>query len=638
MFNQLFTPKNIGNLTIKNRFVVPAMHSGSATLEHLFSEHSYSYFEARAKGGFGLIFTEFMCISEEGLASDTEVGIYNDSFIPNLKGLTDRIHKYDTLIFAQLHHAGNQANTKVTKSTPVGASSIPAKNKLENVHELTTQEVWDLIGKFSDAAVRAKEAGFDGVEVHGAHGYLIAQFLSKYFNKRTDDFGGNVSARAKFATEVIKSIKEKCGNDYPVVIRVSGVEESPYGNSIIDTIAQSILYEKAGADAIHVSYGAPIQSYYAQPGYNTKNAKQVKQAVSIPVISVGRINDPAIAESIIASGDADFVALGRQSICDSNFPNKVKENKIDEIFHCMACLQRCIYGQKSEDSEIGVSCMINPFSGKEDEWLIEEAKTKKSVTIVGAGPAGLQAAWILGKKGHKVTVLEKDDKLGGQLRLASVPPMKHDLSRAIHTYEVLAKKHNVEILRGVEVNPEVLEKYKSDICILATGSAPVIPPIKGIDNENVYKANDILDGKFVVGNKKVLVVGAGLVGCETAEFLSEFNNDVSIVDMIKEMAPLLAKPARKILLNTLAEHDVNFYPETKVLEFVEDGIKYENPNGIGELSGFDLIALAIGSRSYNPLLETANTLFNETYSIGDAKKASDAKIAIYEASKLALSI
>lgn len=282
--------------------------------------------------------------------------------------------------------------------------------------------------------------------------------------------------------------------------------------------------------------------------------------------------------------------------------------------------------------------MINPFSGKEGIWEIKKAEKSKKVIVLGAGPVGLQAAWVLAKRGHDVTVLEKEEYAGGQYRLASIPPMKQDLSKTIHTYETLCNKYGVKIKYGVEATKEIIQSYNVDTIVLATGSKPIIPSIKGIEGDNIYKANDILKGNKIIGNQKVLVIGAGLVGCETAEFLSLYNNDITIVDMIKEMAPLLAKVPRRHLLARLDKSHVKFYPETKVLEFTFDGIKYEHKDEQGVLSGFDSIVLAIGSKSYNPLLEVSEEICNEVYSIGDAKKSADAMIGIYEATKVAMSI
>lgn len=643
MFNKLFEKKKIGNLEIKNRLVVPAMDSGLTTKEHQFSQRALDYFATRARGGFGLIITEFLCISPEGLSSDTQAGIYDDSFIPNLSKLAKIIHENGAACFAQIHHAGIQSDFKATKQIAVGPSSISAPNKLQSVRELTSKEVWKLIDKFSNAAVRAKKSGFDGIEIHGGHGYLVGQFLSKATNKRIDEFGGTTTSRAKFACEIIKDIKRKCGNDFPIIIRISADECLENGNTIIDTKAQAKLFEKAGADAIHVSYGTIASGTvtlpnYVQSGFNSVNAKEIKESVNIPVICVGRINDPSIAENIIISGAADFVSLGRQSICDPEFPNKIKEKRLDEIFYCSGCMQRCFYTRTCEESDTGVSCMINPFSGKEGIWQIKKANKTKKVAIIGGGPAGLQAAWILAKKGHNVILFEKEKYVGGQYKLASIPPFKQELARTIHTYETLCKKYNVQFKYEMEINKENLQTLDVDTIILATGSIPVVPKIKGIDGNNIFKANDILKGTKLIGNQKVLIIGAGLVGCETAELLNLYNNDITIVDMVKEMAPMLAKVPRRYLLSNLKQSNVKFYSETKVLEFTIDGIKYEHHGEIGNLTGFDSIVLAIGSKSYNPLLKAANEICQEVYTIGDAKKSTDAMLGIYDATKLALSI
>lgn len=643
MFNKLFEKKKIGNLEIKNRLIVPAMDSGLTTKEHLFSQRALDYYTARAKGGFGLIITEFLCVSQDGLSSETQAGIYDDSFITNLSELTKRLHDNGAACFAQIHHAGIQSDVKATKQIAVGASSISAPNKLQLVRELTTKDVWKLVEKFSDAALRAKKAGFDGVEIHGGHGYLVGQFLSKSTNKRIDEFGGTTTARAKFACEIIKDIKIKCGNDFPVIIRISADECLENGNTIIDSKAQAILLEKAGADAIHVSYGTIVSGTvtlpnYVQSGFNSENAKEIKKAVHIPVICVGRINDPSIAESIIASGAADFVSLGRQSICDPEFPNKIKEKRFDEIFYCSGCMQRCFYTRTCEESDVGVSCMINPFSGKEGIWEIKKVNKKKRIAIIGGGPAGLQVAWILAKRGHNVVLFEKEQYVGGQYNLASIPPFKQELAKTINTYETLCKKYGVQLNYGVEITKDNIQTLNVDAIVLATGSVPVVPPIAGINGNHIFKANDILKGRKIIGNQKVLIIGAGLVGCETAEFLNLYNNNVTIVDMIKEMAPMLSKVPRRYLLSRLKQSNVEFYSETKVLEFTFNGIKYEHNGETGELNGFDSIILAIGSKSYNPLEEISNKVCKEVYTLGDAKKATDAMLGIYEATKLGMEI
>lgn len=314
-FSRLFEPCHIGQLEIKNRFVVPAMDSHYTDEEHFFTEQALNYYGERAKGGFGLITTEFMCVSEEGLAEKTQASIYDDCFIPMLTKLVDRVHQNRSKIFAQLQHSGRLQGIDTTSLMAVGASSIPDKNKLIKVHELTTDEIQVVIQKFVDAACRAQKAGFDGVEIHGAHGYLLAQFLSKGVNKRVDQYGGNITNRARIVCEIIEAIKKECGNDFPVTVRTSGDEGYYGGNDIEDAVAQAKLFELAGADAIHISHGTAIHPYYTKTGFNIENAR------------------------------------------------KVKEGRLNEIFTCTGCMQRCLYTHMFEEG-FGTSCMINPFSGK----------------------------------------------------------------------------------------------------------------------------------------------------------------------------------------------------------------------------------------------------------------------------------
>jgi 2,4-dienoyl-CoA reductase-like NADH-dependent reductase (Old Yellow Enzyme family)/pyruvate/2-oxoglutarate dehydrogenase complex dihydrolipoamide dehydrogenase (E3) component len=636
MYERLFEPMKIGKLEIKNRFVVPAMDSHYTNEEHQFTQQALNYYGERALGGFGLIITEFLCVSEEGLAEKTQAGIYDDKFIPMLSQLVERVHQNGSCMFAQLQHSGRLQGKGTSDLKVVGASNIPDKSKPREVHELTTSEVKVIIQKFVDAAKRAKKAGFDGVEIHGAHGYLLAQFMSRGVNKRVDCYGGNITNRARIVCEIVEEIKKECGQDYPVIVRTSGDEGYYGGNTIEDAVAQAMLFEKAGADAINVSYGTAIQSYYVKNGFNIDNVKKVKDAVNVPVIGIGRINDPTLALSCLQTNAMDFVALGRQSICDSHFPNKVKENKINEILTCTGCMQRCLYTSSFEDG-FGTSCMINPFSGKESIWTIEKVTENKKIAIIGAGVAGLQAGWILGKRGYNVTIYEKENFAGGQYRLASVPAMKQDLAKTISTYLVFNEKYNVNIQYNTTVTKELLDKENFDEIIVSTGSLPIIPRIAGIDNDNVFKANDILSFNKVLQNQKVLVLGAGLVGVETAEILAEYGNSVTVVDMLDKAAPLAPKRPRENLLAHLKQLNVEFILNSKVLQINKDGIDYENNNQTKSLTQFDSIILAFGSKPNNELYNQLNE-YKNIHMIGDAFKAGDAKKAIYEATQLALTL
>lgn len=635
MYQKLFTPMKIGKLEIKNRFVVPAMDSHYTNAEHYFTPQAINYYGERAKGGFGLIFTEFLCVSEEGLAEKTQAGIYDDCFIDMLSKIVERVHENGAKMFAQLQHSGRLQGQGTTTLMPVGASSLPNPSNPVEVHELTVDEIQEVIQKFVDAALRAQKAGFDGVEIHGAHGYLLAQFLSKGVNKRVDQYGGTITNRARIICEIIQAIKKACGKDFPVVVRTSGDEGYMGGNSIEDAMVQAMCFENAGADAIHISYGEAIRSYYVKSGFNIENVKRVKEVVSIPVIGVGRINDATLALIAIQSNAMDFVALGRQSICDPHFPRKVQEGRLDEIFTCTGCMQRCLYTNMFEEG-FGTSCMINPFSGKEGQWVIEKTTQAKNIAIIGAGPAGLQAAWILAKRGHHVSLFEKESTLGGQYRLASVPSMKQELAKTISTYVTLCQKYGVEIHYNTTVTNEFLKDKNYDEIIVACGSKPILPPIEGINQENVYSALDILSFKYIFKGQKVLILGAGLVGVETAEVLGEYGNNVHVVDMLDKVAPLAPKRPRLNLLDHLNELKVKFTLESKVVKINPDGITYEKNQQLETLSGFDQIVLAFGSKANQDLYQKIKN--EHVHLIGDASVAGDAKKAIFEATQLALKL
>ena len=640
MFNKVLQKGNIGNIMLNNRFIMPAMGSGHGEVDGKVGEELIEYYVARARGGFGLIITEFVCVDPVGKAMPGQLMIHSDEFIVGFKNLTDRIHAEGGTIFLQLQHSGRQTVSHFTGMQPVAPSPIPCPINLELPREQTVDEIYETIEKFGSAALRAKTAGFDGVEIHGAHGYLVAQFMSSYSNKRADEFGGDLTGRSKFAVELIKNIKEKCGKDFPLIFRISGDERVEGGRKIEETVIIAKSLEKAGADAIHVSTGIyASMPYMVAPanvpnGFNLDAAIAVKKGVTIPVIAVGRINDPVMAEEVISKGIADFVALGRASIADPEFPNKVKDNRIDEISPCVGCLTRCNGAPGIDPNDHGVSCMLNPFSGHERTMKIVKTSNPKNIVVVGGGLGGLEVAWVSAARGHRVILLEKDNKLGGQVVPGSIPPWKHELTRGIKYYVQMCKKYGVDIKLGVEAGVTNILSTNPDEVILATGATPITPaiPNEGIP---VVQAIDVLKGQVMLG-QKVFIVGGGMVGLETAEYLLTQNRQATVVELLDKAGAGLHPSIQYFIFRALKEGGVDIFTNTKVAKFTKDGAICVSPSGELKLSGYDMVILAIGSKAYNPLEEDLKGKVRSIHLIGDAVKPRRIVDAVEEAARLAI--
>jgi len=606
------------------------------------SEEFIDYWEARARGGWGLLIVEITAIDPLGKAIPYQPCLWDDKFIPGFKKLVDTVHRYGAKIAVQLHHAGRQTTPQIIGQQPVAPSPVPCLISKEMPRELSVSEVYELIEKFGDAAVRAREAGFDAVEVHGAHGYLVAQFMSQHSNKRVDEFGGSFHNRMRFPVEVIKNIRRKVGGSYPIIFRLSADEKVTGGRTVDESRAAARVIEAAGADALHVSVGVYGSMQYivppadVPPGFILSDAEEIKKAVSVPVIGVGRINDPVLAVDAILSGKADLVAWGRQSLADPEVPNKVSAGLIEDISPCIACNQGCI-GYIFNPEKMKATCLVNPFCGRERRMKIEPAGRKKKVIIVGGGPGGLEAAWIAAARGHNVILFEKENVTGGQFRVGAIAPAKQDLAKAINFYTHMGKKYGVEYRLGVEANAEQILAENPDAVIIATGAAPNIPDISGIDNPNIVTSTEVLLGIKVPG-AKVLIVGGGMVGCETADLLGEHGHEVTIVDMLPEIATDVQDSVRYFLLKRLMERKIAIYTNTKVTEFIADGAKAEKDGKDMLFTGFDTIIIAVGAKPVNNLRYELEGKVPELYIIGDALEARKAIDAIEEGASVAIKL
>lgn len=645
-FSKTFSPYMIGNLEVKNRLIMPAMDSGVFTPEGFVNQATLDYYGARAAGGFGLIIIEIAAVEARGVGMPHEPAVWTDDCIPGMTKLASEIHKNGARTIVQLHHAGRETVALMAGEQIVAPSSVPCPTNREQPREFTTQEVYDLIQHYVDASVRMQKAGFDGVEIHASHGYMGGQFLSPRSNKRVDEFGGGIEGRAYFMKLVVEGIKKACGEDFVVTARLSSKENRIGGLEMEETVVYAAMLEEYGYDALHISAGTyetwetivPPTAW--QSGWNLGSSRRIKEAVDVPVFSVGLFHDPFTIETALRRGDCDGVSLGRQSIADPDFPNKTVGGAIEDIIPCIGCTQRCMefnYPENLMPGDWGVGCMYNPQSSHRPDRMLKMAETKKKVVVVGAGPAGMTAAWMSAYRGHDVTLLEKNDNLkaGGQLRIGAFPPFKQPLTREIRYMLHQCKVNGVDMRWNTEATPEVIKSLNPDVVIMATGATPLVPNIKGLKETGVVLANDVLQGSPVL-QKSCLIIGGGEVGAETAEFATDYCTKVTIVDMLPEIVPTLYLTVRNAMMSRLKEEEVEINTNTKVKEFIPGGVIAEKDGKEVVFDGYDTVILALGSRSYVPF-ETEG-LAAEVYTVGDAEAVKDAKWAIYKAYTVAKEI
>ncbi len=634
MLKKLFEPIQIGPMRVNNRFVVPPMSNNFAIASGELSERSMYYYRERAKGGFGLITVEATVIDPTAKGGPRKHCLYDDSQIEALKKVVDECHTYGSKVMVQLQQAGPEGSAKAAGYPLKSASRIQASFSKDIPLEMTTKQIYELVELYGDAALRAKKAGVDAVEVHMAHGYLVSSFISPQTNKRVDEFGGCFENRMRLPKLIIENIRRKVGHNIAVLARINSCDETLGGITVEDAMAVASYLEACGIDGIDVSRSIHLKDEYMwaptmiHQGFNLDHVKHIKDVVDIPVITVGRYNDPFLPELVVKKGYADMIAMGRQSIADPHFPNKAAANQYDEITPCIACLQGCV-GNMFVGKPI--ECLVNPFVGYE-EHLTEKATESKKVMVVGGGVGGMYAAYQLARKGHQVDLYEASDVLGGQMRLAAVPPGKGDITQMVRNEITLCNKYGVKVHLNTLVDNQKVKDEQPDVLIIATGAKPLRPNIKGI--ENTINAIDVLDGKVQCG-KKALVIGGGLVGCETADFLGERGFEVAVVEGREDIAMDIISEHKIYLLKSFKENNIQVHTNSMVKEIKADGIIVDHQGQEETLSGFDSIVLALGSASYQPFEEN---LVKEQYVLGDATKARRAIDALREARELVIKI
>lgn len=638
-FKSMFTPIKIGPMIVPNRFVVPPMGNNFANTDGTMSDRSLAYYLERARGGFGLITFEATVVYKKAKGGLRKPCLFDDSTIDSFKRVIDACHETGAKISIQLQHAGPDGNAKAAGYPINAASAIPSKCGKDIPISMPTEEIYEVIEAYGDAAVRAKKAGADAVEVHCAHGYFISSFLSPRTNKRVDEFGGCFENRMRIVRLIIENIRKKVGNSIAIICRINSSDEVEGGLDVHDSATIAAYLEDCGVDCLNVSRAVHIRDEYMwaptaiHGGFSAELVTEIKRAVNIPVIAIGRFTEPHYAELLVREGRCDLVAFGRQSIADPHMPNKAASDSLNEMSPCIACLQGCVpHMYKGE----AISCLVNPLVGREAE--LKQATERKKVMVVGGGVGGMLAAWVSAYRGHDVTLFEATDTLGGQMRLAAYPPGKGDITNLVRSYITKCEKYGVKIKVNTNVTPEIVSNESPDVVILATGAIPLVLPIPGINESGLIHAVDLLDGKASCG-KNVLVVGGGMVGCETADFLGELGHKVTVIELRDEVGADVISEHRKLLMRNFEEYKIKTITEAKVSGFFEGGVSYILADGSEHrVEGFDSVVLAMGARNYDPLSEDVKKVVKETYVVGDATRARRALDATKEALDVALRI
>ncbi len=622
----ILSPITVKNMKIPNRVVMPPMGTNLGNADGTVSEATIAYLKRRARGGPGLIITEIVAAHPDGIAINTQLGAYDDRFIPGLAKLVSLAHEAGSRIFMQIHHAGRESLFMLSKGKAVGPSAIPSLIYQMPPREMTIDDIKETIAAFGSAARRAREAGFDGVELHCAHGYLLTQFLSTLSNQRTDEYGGaTLKQRARFVVELIRTVRKEVGPDFPISIRIS-TEEFIKGGYTADDM-QTILpdFVAAGVDIIHASFGthgspggitsAPIEY---EPGFNAWLARKVKDVVAVPVIAVGRFNDPALADEVIGRGDADLVAFGRQFLADPDFLIKAREGRSTDIRACLACNQGCI--ERLILGEGNIRCAINPETGQETIYPEGPAANPKNVWVVGGGPAGLTAAFEAARLGHTVTLYESAEELGGQIQYARKPPHKEAYGVWIDWLIGQVEKAGITIKTGTQVAPAMVREGSPEALILATGGEKIIPEITGIGGPQVCDAWQILSGDVKPG-KNVLVIGGGLIGMETADYLSEQGSKVTLVEMLKRSPVQKITSHGYMLHKCLRDKNVLLFFSTTITSIGDGSVEIETAGEASTVSPIDQMVVAVGLKPRDGLTEALKETGIPCTVVGDASSA-----------------
>lgn len=601
-FPRLFSPIRMGTLELANRLVFAATSSELADKEGFAFDDMAEYYCERARGGTGLIVVEATYVDEEGKRLHHNAMLNDDKFIPGMRKIVDAVHAFGAKIALQLNHGGRETIPEITGSAPRAPSPVPshftAVGDPVMPKELSVADIQALIQRFVEASVRARTAGYDAIELHGAHGYLIGQFLSPETNLRQDQYGGDTRKRARFYVELIRAIKQELGEDYPIIARMNGRDHSPAGLELDEAVEIAVMLEEAGADSISVSGGIhSSRPYRIVPGMGVERgcyvrySEAVKKRVRVPVMTVGRITTPELAEDILAKAQADFICLSRALIADPYFSAKARAGKPDEIVPCIAC-NECL---ATIHHHKGIACTVNPMVSRELELkpLLARPATPKRIAVVGGGAAGMAAATTAARRGHEVHLYERGAVLGGQLNLAHTPPHREEIENALLHFLREIGRLNVNVHLNSTLSAEAARVLDPDAIIVATGAEARVPSILGADLPHVTVGWRVLAGEPVSGENCV-VVGGGLVGVEVADYLSHRGKKVALL-VRSEMLKKAVHADRVYFLDRIAELDIEVFPHTDLVEIGADFVTVQPRGRIRRtLTGVDQVVFCTG--------------------------------------------
>ncbi|MGD8519938.1 MAG: NAD(P)/FAD-dependent oxidoreductase [Desulfobacterales bacterium] len=631
----LFSPFRIKTVKLANRIVMPPLASFLLGGDGGITDATIEHYRRRAAGGPAMVMMEACAVSPEGIVSDNQAKIFEDGFIDGLSKIANAMKSEGAIPAVQIHHAGRQTSAKVIKRKPLAPSPLPCPTIRGDVEPLTIDGIQDLVQKFGDAAERAYQAGFELIEIHGAHGYLINQFLSKFSNIREDRYGGDIEGRTRFAKEIVMEIRKRMGQEFPISFKISAEEYVADGLTTDESIKILDILADAGVDVVQVSAGNDsTPEWICQPMFMEKaclvhSASQVKAALDIPVMAVGRINDPYIADEIIAKGQADLVCIGRGLLADPDMPRKAKEARFDEIRTCIAC-NTCM---QSIFKRGRIECLVNPMLGREQEMAFIPTKTPKKVMVIGGGPGGLNVAWVAAKRGHEVHIYEKRPALGGQLLPGSVPGHKAELRSLIDFQKKQAEIYGVQCHLNHEVSEDDIKSDDPDVIVLATGSLPAMPRVNGIDKDIVLTYEDVLSNDRPT-YKKAVVIGGGPTGLELALHLAEYGCSMTVVEMLPKIGSGLEAMTKKVLLQKLKAHNVQIMTETRLAQIEDDGVYVKDKDGMKLFIEGQRVIIAVGTQPDKALYEKIKSLGYEIHQIGDCLEPRTAKVAIFESAVL----